>query len=126
MLLLRMIKKANRATGYSLFLTMRLFTKFIVNYLLVAVVLSGRPLSARWNTQSLFRALTLDIGFYRKMCKDDPIRSRSVRRFQFTHAQREIGNQITFVIEQKHLAGWKNDFKKYIGVVQKYPAPYAG
>jgi len=71
------------------------------------------------------RVLTFDIGFYRKMCENNIIRPRSVRRFQFTHAQREIGSQITFAIEQKHLAGLKNDFKKYIGVVQKYPVPYA-
>lgn len=76
------------------------------------------------NSYNGLRALTFDIGFYRKVCKNGLISPRSVIRFQFTHAQREIGNQITFAIDQKQLAGFKNNFNKYIGVLRQCAVPH--
>lgn len=77
------------------------------------------------NSYNGLRALTFDIGFYRKVCKNGLIVPKSIIRFKFTHLQRDIGNQITFEINHDQLSKLKSDFNDYFGVLLKCAVPYS-
>ena len=63
------------------------------------------------NSYNGLRALGFEVGFYRKVCKNGMIVPDTIVRFNFTHAQREIGETIQFHIAQDRLARFKASFK---------------
>jgi len=76
------------------------------------------------NSYNGLRALTFDIGFFRKVCKNGLISPRSIIRFQFTHSRRDIPAEIYFEIDQNKLSAWKNDFNQYIGGLRQCSVPF--
>lgn len=76
------------------------------------------------NSYNSLRALTFDIGFYRKVCKNGLISPRSIIQFKFIHTNRDIGKHIRFDVNQKKLAEFKNDFYKYMEAFRKCAVPY--
>jgi hypothetical protein len=73
------------------------------------------------NSYNGLRALSFDIGFYRKVCKNGLILPELVIRFKFTHLLREIRQTIRFEIAHERLAKLKVSFEEYLGVLRDYP-----
>lgn len=72
------------------------------------------------NSYNGLRALSFDIGFYRKICQNGLIMPGSVIRFKFVHARSAIGETIQFVIAHETLAGLKTSFTNYLGVLRDF------
>ncbi|MDZ4797622.1 MAG: DUF932 domain-containing protein [Bryobacteraceae bacterium] len=62
------------------------------------------------NSYNGLRALSFDIGFYRKICKNGMIIPDTIIRFKFTHLRRDIGETIQFEIAKDKLAKFKAAF----------------
>jgi len=77
------------------------------------------------NSYNGLRALSFDIGYYRKVCTNGLILPQSIIRFKFNHMHREIGEQIRFEIDDKRLKILKSSFTDYIGGLQKCIVPRA-
>jgi len=66
------------------------------------------------NSYNGLRALSFDIGFYRKVCKNGLISPRSIISFSFIHSRREIGKSVDFKVNQEQLKQFKSSFSEYI------------
>lgn len=75
------------------------------------------------NSYNGLRALSFDIGFFRKVCKNGMILLESIIRFKFTHLQRDIGETIKFEIAHDRLAKLKASFSEYLGVLRDCVVP---
>lgn len=62
------------------------------------------------NSYNGLRALSFDIGFYRKVCKNGMIVPRTIIRFSFTHLRRDIGETIRFEVAKDALTELRNTF----------------
>ena len=72
------------------------------------------------NSYNGLRALSFDIGFYRKVCRNGLIAPQSVIRFKFVHARSAIGEVIKFEIARERLAGLQTSFTNYLGVLRDF------
>jgi hypothetical protein len=70
------------------------------------------------NSYNGLRALTFDIGFFRKVCKNGMIVPDSIIKFKFTHARKDIGETIDFEVAQKRLSEFKERFSEHMGVLR--------
>jgi hypothetical protein len=70
------------------------------------------------NSYNSLRALSFDIGFYRKVCSNGLILPKSIIRFKFTHLQREIGRGIKFEIDHEKLSKLSASFLGYLGALR--------
>ncbi|TFG61292.1 MAG: DUF932 domain-containing protein, partial [Nitrospirales bacterium] len=76
------------------------------------------------NSYNGLRALAFDIGFYRKVCTNGMILPESMIRFKFNHLQRDIGEAISFEVDDKRLSQLKNSFSEYLGVLRECLVTY--
>jgi hypothetical protein len=67
------------------------------------------------NSYNGHRALTFDIGFYRKVCKNGLILPDTIIRFKFVHSRRAIGEAIRFDIAHERLAKLRAGFEDLVG-----------
>jgi hypothetical protein len=67
------------------------------------------------NSYNGLRALSFAIGFHRKVCKNGLIVPATIIRFNFTHQRRDIGETVTFDVDQKRLAEFKTSFTEMLG-----------
>jgi hypothetical protein len=73
------------------------------------------------NSYNALRALSFDIGFYRKVCKNGLIVPDSIIRFAFTHLRRDIGETIHFEVAHDKLVKAKSMFTDYLRSVRDCP-----
>lgn len=72
------------------------------------------------NSYNGLRALSFNIGYHRKVCKNGLILPGTVIRFKFSHLQREIGEIIQFEIDHEEIAKMKTYIGDYFKVLQNY------
>ncbi len=70
------------------------------------------------NSYNGLRALSFDIGFQRKICKNGMIIPDTIIRFKFTHSRRDFGRSIEFEVAHKALAGFKTSFNGFVGALR--------
>jgi hypothetical protein len=75
------------------------------------------------NSYNGLRALTFNIGFYRKVCQNGLILPKSIIRFTFTHLRKDIGETIRFVIDHERLAKFKESFNEYLKALRECTVP---
>ena len=75
------------------------------------------------NSYNGLRALTFDIGYHRKVCKNGLILPQSIISFKFNHIQRDIKKEIAFEIDKQKLAALKTGFNDYFSGLQKCTVP---
>jgi hypothetical protein len=76
-----------------------------------------RPFIRLTNSYNGLRALSFDIGFYRKVCSNGLILPESIIRFKFIHLRSEIGGTIQFEVAYETLAKLRTDFNGYLSVL---------
>lgn len=72
------------------------------------------------NSYNGLRALSFDIGYNRKVCKNGLILRESAIRFKFTHMRRDIGETVQFKIPQDKLARMKANIGEYFNRLKSY------
>ncbi len=77
------------------------------------------------NSYNGLRALSFDIGFFRKVCKNGMILPQSIISFKFNHLQRDISEKIRFEIDNKKLSALKASFNDYFAGLQACRMPRA-
>lgn len=77
------------------------------------------------NSYNGLRALTFDIGLYRKVCKNGMIVPDAIIRFSYAHLSREIGREIAFEIDHARLEKVKTVFNDYMDVLRECTVPRA-
>jgi hypothetical protein len=77
------------------------------------------------NSYNGLRALTFDIGLYRKVCKNGMIVPEAIIRFKYAHLSRDIGRDITFEIDHSRLEKVKTVFNDYMDALRKCAVPRA-
>ena len=75
------------------------------------------------NSYNGLRALSFDIGFFRKVCKNGMILPESIIRFKFMHLRKDIGETIKFEIAHERLAKLNASFSEYLGVLHDCVVP---
>ncbi len=73
------------------------------------------------NSYNGLRALTFDIGFHRKVCKNGMILPDSIIRFKFTHLDRDIGETVQFDVAHDRMARLKARFHDQFRVLHTCP-----
>jgi hypothetical protein len=71
------------------------------------------------NSYNGLRALTFDIGFFRKVCKNGLILPQSIIYFKFIHMQKDIDGKVQFDIAHENLSKLKENLSKYLGVLNE-------
>ena len=64
------------------------------------------------NSYNALRALSFDIGFFRKVCKNGMILPETIITFKFTHLRRDIGEKIQFTVAQDKLVKFRTAFSE--------------
>ena len=77
------------------------------------------------NSYNGLRALTFDIGLYRKVCKNGMIVPEAIIRFKYAHVSRDIGSEIAFEIDHARLEKVKTVFNDYMNVLRECAVPRA-
>jgi hypothetical protein len=77
------------------------------------------------NSYNGLRALTFDIGLYRKICKNGMIVPDAIIRFKYAHLSRDIGQEIAFEIDHTRLEKVKTVFNDYMEVLRECAVPRA-
>ena len=62
------------------------------------------------NSYNRTRALSFEIGYYRKVCKNGLILRNSLIQFKMSHQRRDIGETVHFEIDQTKLGKQRTDF----------------
>lgn len=75
------------------------------------------------NSYNSMRALSFDIGFYRKVCTNGMILPESVITFRFVHSKKEIHEKINFVVDQRRLIELKRIFNEFMCVLRDCRVP---
>ena len=75
------------------------------------------------NSYNRTRALSFDIGYYRKVCKNGLILRDSLIRFKMSHQRREIGETIKFEISQDKLKEQQQEFMAFLTKLQACEVP---
>jgi hypothetical protein len=77
------------------------------------------------NSYNALRALSFDIGFFRKVCKNGMIVPETIIKFKFTHLRRDIGEKIKFTIAQDKLLKFRTAFSESMTSLRdcKVPRP---
>ena len=75
------------------------------------------------NSYNGLRALTFNIGFFRKVCKNGMILAREVIKFRFSHARSEIPEKIEFLVARERLLDLRTDFVSYLSALRKCAVP---
>lgn len=77
------------------------------------------------NSYNRTRALSFEIGYYRKVCKNGLIMRDSLMRFKMSHQRRDIGETVHFEIDQRKLGRQRADFLAFLAKLQgcAIPAP---
>lgn len=66
------------------------------------------------NSYNGLRALTFDIGFFRKVCKNGLILPQTIIRFKFNHLRLDIPETIAFDFDNDKLSKSKQEFSNYL------------
>jgi len=69
------------------------------------------------------RALSFDIGFYRKVCRNGLIVKDTLVRFKFDHQRRNIDEPIVFDFAQERFTKHKLDFLAYLDAMKDCEVP---
>lgn len=77
------------------------------------------------NSYNGLRALTFNIGFFRKVCKNGMILAQEVIKFRFSHARSEIPERIEFLVARERLHDLRTSFVSYLSALRKCPVPRA-
>ncbi|MBP7766427.1 MAG: DUF932 domain-containing protein [Syntrophaceae bacterium] len=77
------------------------------------------------NSYNGLRALTFDIGLYRKVCKNGMILPDAIIHFKYAHLSRDIGREIAFEIDHARLEKVKTVFNDYMDVLRECAVPRA-
>jgi hypothetical protein len=75
------------------------------------------------NSYNGLRALVFDIGFFRKVCTNGLILRDAIIQFKFTHARRDIGEEIQFKVAHDRLDKLKARFGDYVATLRACPVP---
>jgi uncharacterized protein DUF932 len=75
------------------------------------------------NSYNGVRALSFDIGFYRKVCRNGLILPDSVIRFRFKHVRSDIRNSIEFIVDHEKLTRLTAGFGKHLETLHDCPVP---
>lgn len=75
------------------------------------------------NSYNRTRALSFDIGYYRKVCKNGLILRDSLIRFKMSHQRREIGEAIKFEISKDTLKKQQQEFMAFLAKLQSCDVP---
>lgn len=75
------------------------------------------------NSYNGLRALSFDIGFYRKVCTNGLIAPQSIIRFSFNHLRREIGETIKFEIAEDKLAQVRASMSSHFNLLRNCVVP---
>jgi hypothetical protein len=75
------------------------------------------------NSYNGLRALVFDIGFFRKVCTNGLILRDAIIQFKFTHARRDIGEEIQFQVAHDRLDKLKARFGDYVTTLRACPVP---
>ncbi len=75
------------------------------------------------NSYNGLRALSFDIGFYRKVCMNGMILPKSVIRFSFIHLRHHMKNKIIFDVARDRLEKLNASFSTYLGSVKSLEVP---
>ena len=75
------------------------------------------------NSYNTLRALTFDIGFFRKVCKNGLIAPDTIIRFKFDHHQQTIGDVIDFEIADGRFVGLKAAFLEQMRSLSSVQVP---
>jgi len=70
------------------------------------------------NSYTGLRALSFDIGFYRKVCTNGLIGPNSIVRFKFTHSRYVIGQTIKFDVANDRLETLKATYEDYFAALR--------
>lgn len=75
------------------------------------------------NSYNRSRALGLDIGYFRKVCRNGLILRDAVIRLRMNHQRRDIGPALRFGISQERLAAHRRSFQSFLAQLQACPVP---
>ena len=70
------------------------------------------------NSYNGLRALSFNIGFYRKVCTNGLVAPDTIIRFKFTHSRQAIGATIVFEVAHERLKKLKSDYKEYFSALK--------
>ncbi|MBF0500167.1 MAG: DUF932 domain-containing protein [Candidatus Riflebacteria bacterium] len=77
------------------------------------------------NSYNALRALSFDIGFYRKVCRNGLILPENVIKYRFAHVRREIGETIEFDVDHEKLKNLKSSFNELLGKLRNCAVPHS-
>jgi Domain of unknown function (DUF932) len=80
-----------------------------------------RPVHSLTNSYNGVRALVFDIGFFRKVCTNGLILRDAIIQFKFTHARRDLGEEIQFRVAHDRLDKLKARFGDYVATLPACP-----
>ena len=66
------------------------------------------------NSYNGLRALTFDIGFYRKVCKNGLVLPGTVISFKFSHVRDDLGSAPQFDIQAERISKLQSGFGRYV------------
>jgi hypothetical protein len=93
-------------------------------YLLTGTPLTNRPRDLFVLLHAI-RALALDIGFYRKVCRNGLIAPDTIVQFKFAHQQRDLGTEIRFEVARERLQELQGKFSEQFAALKKCRIPRA-
>jgi hypothetical protein len=70
------------------------------------------------NSYNGLRALSFNIGFFRKICTNGLIARDAIIRFKFTHSRQDIGATIVFEVAHERLKKLKSSYKEYFDILR--------
>ena len=77
------------------------------------------------NSYNGLRALSFDIGFYRKICMNGLIIPKSLIRFRFIHLRSQMKNEIKFDVARDRLKELNENFSTYLKTITSIEVPAA-
>lgn len=75
------------------------------------------------NSYNRTRALSFEIGYFRKVCKNGLILRNSLIQFKMSHQRRDIGESVRFAVDQDKLGKQRKDFLEFLAKLQACEIP---
>lgn len=75
------------------------------------------------NSYNRSRALSFEIGFFRKVCSNGMILPQSSVRFAFNHNTRNFSNRVSFEVGKDSVAQLREKFQKFLAPLQDCEVP---
>ena len=75
------------------------------------------------NSYDRSHALSIEIGFMRKVCRNGLVLPKSAARFRVKHSETDIAEKVKFEIERKAFSDLKGDFLGMVGPLRQVEIP---